>query len=69
MPIDLEDRGQALENEYFHRKEQELLDKMKQKLADDASQPTEMTCPRCDGKLVSEARNCSKSAGARNEVP
>ena len=32
MPIDLEDRGQALENEYFHRKEQELIVKMKEKL-------------------------------------
>jgi len=52
MPIELDDRGRALENEYFRRKEQELLDKMKQKLADDASQPTEMTCPRCVGKLV-----------------
>ena len=31
MPIDLEDRGQALENEYFHRKEQELIEKMKAK--------------------------------------
>ena len=35
MPIDLEDRGQALENEYFHRKEQELIAKMKAKLAEE----------------------------------
>jgi hypothetical protein len=51
MPIELEDRGQALENEYFRRKEQELIAKMKEKLAGEQSQATEMNCPRCDGTL------------------
>lgn len=32
MPIELDDRGQALENEYFRRQEQELIAKMKAKL-------------------------------------
>ena len=54
MPIDLEDRGQALENEYFHRKEQELIAKMKEKLAADAK-ATEMKCPRCEGALKETA--------------
>jgi len=52
MPIELDDRGRALENEYFRRKEQELLDKMKQKLDSETAQSTTMQCPRCDGKLV-----------------
>ena len=52
MPIELDDRGRALENEYFRRKEQELLEKMKQKLNSEGSHATEMKCPRCDGTLV-----------------
>ncbi len=52
MPIDLEDRGQALENEYFRRKEQELIDKMKAKLAEENSKSLEIKCPKCDGTLI-----------------
>jgi len=52
MAIELEERGQALENEYFHRKERELIEKMKAKLAAENTAATEMQCPRCDGKLV-----------------
>lgn len=52
MAIELEERGQALENEYFHRKERELIEKMKAKLAAENAEATEMQCPRCDGKLV-----------------
>ncbi len=68
MPIDLEDRGQALENEYFRRKEQELIEKMKAKLADAGA--TGMNCPRCDGKLVEtdfeqiKIDVCDKCSGA-----
>jgi hypothetical protein len=51
MP-DLDERGQALENEYFHRKEQELIAKMKAKLESENAEATSMECPRCDGKLV-----------------
>lgn len=52
MPIDLESRGDALENEYFYRKEQELIAKMKAKIEDEASITTELKCPKCDGTLV-----------------
>ncbi|MEP7212436.1 MAG: zf-TFIIB domain-containing protein [Acidobacteriota bacterium] len=51
MPIDLDDRGQALENEYFHRKEQELIQKMKAKLADEQTKNLKLKCPKCDGTL------------------
>ena len=52
MPIDLDERGAALENEYFHRQEQELLAKMKAKLEAESAEETTMKCPRCDGVLV-----------------
>jgi Zn-finger nucleic acid-binding protein len=53
MPeITMEDRAQALENEYFHRKEQELIEKMKAKLAREDVSASDRSCPKCDGKLV-----------------
>jgi hypothetical protein len=52
MAVDLEYRGQALENEYFRRKEQELIQKMKARLEAENAKNTEMLCPRCDGKLI-----------------
>jgi len=52
MAVELEDRGRALENEYFHRKEQELIEKMKAKLSEENAKESGMQCPRCDGKLV-----------------
>jgi len=52
MPIELEDRGQALENEYFRRKEQELIAKMKAKLEAENTKSLEVECPKCDGTLV-----------------
>ncbi|MGI8812894.1 MAG: zf-TFIIB domain-containing protein [Pyrinomonadaceae bacterium] len=51
MPFELEDRGQALENEYFHRREQELIEKMKAKIAGDQAKSLELKCPKCDGTL------------------
>ena len=51
MAVDLEDRGHALENEYFHRKEQELIEKMKARISADSSRNTGMKCPKCDGTL------------------
>jgi len=51
MPIELDDRGRALENEYFRRQEQQLIEKMKAKLNSEGSKQTEMQCPRCDGNL------------------
>lgn len=52
MPIEIEDRGTALENEYFHRKEQELIAKMKARLDAQGSKSLEIKCPKCDGTLV-----------------
>ena len=52
MPIDLEDRGQALENEYFRRKEQELIAKMKAKIEENDSKSLEIKCPKCEGTLI-----------------
>lgn len=52
MPIDLEKRGDALENEYFHRKEKELIAKMKAKLGEDNAKSLEIKCPKCDGTLI-----------------
>ena len=52
MSVELEDRGRALENEYFHRKERELIEKMKARFDSENAQTTEMNCPKCDGKLV-----------------
>lgn len=51
MAVDLEGRGQALENEYFRRKEQELIEKMRAKISSGDSRQSEMQCPRCDGNL------------------
>jgi uncharacterized protein len=50
--ITLDDRGQALENEYFYRQEQELIEKMKAKLAAENNAASALKCPKCDGNLV-----------------
>jgi ribosomal protein L37AE/L43A len=52
MPIELDDRGRALENEYFRRQEQELIEKMKSKLNAGNAQASDFDCPKCGGKLV-----------------
>lgn len=52
MSIDLKERGDALENEYFRRQEAELLAKMRAKLEAESSVELELNCPKCDGKLV-----------------
>jgi Transcription factor zinc-finger len=52
MPKDLEERGQALENEYFYKKEQELIAKMKAKIEEDDAKRLGISCPKCDGKLI-----------------
>lgn len=52
MAIDLEARGDALENEYFRRQEQELIAKMKAKLQAEEAKSLEISCPKCDGTLV-----------------
>ena len=52
MPIELDDRGRALENEYFRRQEQELIEKMKSKLQTENTKSSGFNCPKCDGSLV-----------------
>ncbi|MEZ5306685.1 MAG: zf-TFIIB domain-containing protein [Pyrinomonadaceae bacterium] len=52
MSGQLEERGKALENEYFRRKEQELIEKMKAKLGKEETRELGLECPKCDGKLV-----------------
>lgn len=51
MAIDLDERGKALENEYFRRKEQELIAKMKAKLEAEEAKDLHIECPKCDGAL------------------
>ena len=70
MAIELDERGKALENEYFHRKEKELIEKMKSKLASEQTKDLDLNCPKCDGKLMeSDYENikidvCDKCSGA-----
>jgi len=52
MPVDFEDRGRSLENEYFRRKEQEIIAKMKAKIEDDEAMRLGIKCPKCDGTLI-----------------
>jgi ribosomal protein L31 len=49
--VTLDDRGNALENEYFYRQEQELIAKMKAKLSEESTKSTDVKCPKCDGIL------------------
>jgi len=55
MSNPLDERRQGLENEYFHRKNQEAIAKLREKMRV-AAQAKEagtssMKCPRCDGTL------------------
>lgn len=52
MSEGFEERGRALENEYFRRKEQELIQKMKEKAAAENESVSLPNCPKCEGKLV-----------------
>ena len=53
-PID--DRRRGLEEEYFHRKNREALEKLREqmKVAEEAKAAgtSSMKCPRCDGNLA-----------------
>lgn len=55
MGSDLEERGKALENEYFHRKETELIEKMRKKILSESAVDIGLECPKCDGKLMESA--------------
>lgn len=69
MSVELEDRGKALENEYFRRQEQELIEKMKSKLQTGQTQTSNVECPKCDGSLIETAYEnikidiCNKCTG------
>ncbi|NNE66921.1 MAG: hypothetical protein HKN33_10190 [Pyrinomonadaceae bacterium] len=52
MSVELEDRGKALENEYFRRKEKELIEKLKAKLEAEDTKDLDLECPKCDGTLI-----------------
>lgn len=53
MPdVTMEDRAHALENEYFHRQEQELIEKMRAKLSAEGGEASQRNCPNGHGKLV-----------------
>ena len=73
MSNPLDERRQGLENEYFHRKNQEAIAKLREKMRV-AAQAKEagtssMQCPRCDGTLkeifIEEVPidTCDKCAG------
>lgn len=51
----LDERRKGLEEEYFHRKNKEAIEKLREKMkvADEAKAAgtSSMSCPRCDGPL------------------
>ena len=55
MANGMEDRRKGLEEEYFHRKNQEAIEKLREKMkvAEEAKAAglSSMKCPRCDGSL------------------
>ena len=55
MSNPLDDRKKALEEDYFRRKEQETIEKMRAKMrAEEQAKEaaaTALQCPRCDGTL------------------
>ncbi|MDQ3473530.1 MAG: zf-TFIIB domain-containing protein [Acidobacteriota bacterium] len=55
MTDKFDDRRRGLEEEYFHKKNQEALEKMRAKIEiaeqAKAAGTSSMNCPRCDGSL------------------
>ena len=51
-----DEREKSLENEYFRRKEQELVEKLRAKRAQEKegekAETSAIHCPKCDGMLV-----------------
>ena len=51
-----DEREKSLENEYFHRKEQELIEKLRAKRAEEEQREetaaSAIHCPKCDGTLT-----------------
>jgi uncharacterized protein len=73
MANGMDDRRKSLEEEYFHRKNQEAIEKLREKMkvAEEAKAAgtSSMRCPRCDGTLNESAfegvsiDTCDKCAG------
>jgi uncharacterized protein (DUF983 family) len=70
----MDDRRKALEDEYFRRKDQEAIEKLRAKLAASqeakAAGTSSMKCPRCDEGILKEIfieevpiDTCDKCAG------
>ncbi len=55
MTDSFDERRKGLEEEYFHRKNKEAIEKLRAKIAVSeqakAAGSSSMRCPRCDGKL------------------
>jgi uncharacterized protein with PIN domain len=55
MPDAFDDRRRGLEEEYFHRKNKEAVEKLREKMKVSeeakAAGTSSMRCPRCDGTL------------------
>lgn len=71
MSEQLEERGRALENEYFHRKERELIEKMKAKLQ--TSETVDLNLNRIDrngeSRIVGRAEDEGKRCAGSNYRP
>ncbi|HEX6284010.1 MAG TPA: hypothetical protein VFZ71_04020, partial [Pyrinomonadaceae bacterium] len=56
MSNPLDDRRRGLEEDYFRRKDQEAIEKLREKMkvAEEAKAAgtSSMKCPRCDGSLM-----------------
>ena len=52
--VTLEERAHALENEYFRRRERELIEKMRARLAAEQRASTQRACPKCEGGMLVE---------------
>lgn len=67
--VELGDRGKALENEYFRKREQEIIEKMRARVTGENARSLEAKCPKCDGTLVETAFEdikidvCNKCSG------
>ena len=54
MPDAFDEKRRGMEEEYFHRKNQEAIEKLREKLRASAAAnagPSSMRCPRCEGNL------------------
>lgn len=51
MAVDLDERGKALENEYFRRQDEEIIEKIRNKVLNESSVNLNLECPKCDGEL------------------